>query len=98
MSTNYRIKAKAQKDLDEIFLYTRKNYGLDKAEIYVQNILNTFKILGDEPAMAPLDDELSKDLRKFPIQKHIVFYRIRKNYIDIIRVLHQKMDIKSKIE
>ena len=37
-------------------------------------------------------NEIYKDAKSFPVEKHIVFYRVSDNGIDVARILHQRMD------
>jgi|TARA_B110000238_G_C16123711_1_gene438257 toxin ParE1/3/4 len=34
--------------------------------------------------------------RSFPVEKHIVFYQINDNGIDVARILHQRMDLSKR--
>jgi len=35
--------------------------------------------------------------RKLPVKGHIIFYRLKANTIEIIRVLHKRMDIGTNL-
>ena len=48
--------------------------------------------LAQYPDFGRQRDELYTGARSFPIEKHIVFYRIVNDGIEIARILHQRMD------
>tara|TARA_R110001592_G_scaffold160768_2_gene393096 strand:- start:3552 stop:3719 length:168 start_codon:yes stop_codon:yes gene_type:complete len=37
--------------------------------------------------------DIYNSARSFPIEKHIVFYQVSDNGIDVARILHQRMDL-----
>lgn len=40
--------------------------------------------------------EINKEIRRFFIQKYVIFYRIEKNEIELLRILHQKSNYNQK--
>lgn len=40
--------------------------------------------------------ELDKQIRRFFIQKYVIFYRIEKDEIELLRILHQKSNYNQK--
>ena len=61
----------------------------------------TMRELAANPALAGLwesDDPALKDIRVRPIRgfkRHLIFYRVRKGRIEILRVLHAAQDIEN---
>lgn len=51
-----------------------------------------FSTLADNPEMGKRCDYIRNGYYKFPIGKHIIFYRRHVENITVIRVLHQSMD------
>lgn len=41
--------------------------------------------------------ELNEKIRRFFVQKYVIFYIIEKNEIEILRILHQKSNYYKKI-
>ena len=37
--------------------------------------------------------EIYHGARSFPVEKHIVFYQVSEEGIDVARILHQRMDL-----
>jgi len=46
----------------------------------------------DNPYIGKARPEIKKDLRSLQIQKHLIFYRVDTEYIDIVGILHSLMD------
>ncbi|MBL4744606.1 MAG: type II toxin-antitoxin system RelE/ParE family toxin [Cycloclasticus sp.] len=60
--------------------------------MYAQSIEAALIKLTQYPEFGRQRDELYKKARSFPIEKHIVFYKISDTGIDIARILHQHID------
>lgn len=82
----------AQNDLKEIYQYGRRNWSSAKSESYLNEIKNQMWMLTQQPLIGIDRSELSKEIRSLMINSHTVFYRVRANNIEIIRVLHNRQD------
>jgi toxin ParE1/3/4 len=49
------------------------------------------------PLTGILRDDLAGDLRCFPVQAYLVFYRPNRNGIELIRVFHHAQDIRPEM-
>jgi toxin ParE1/3/4 len=54
--------------------------------------------LADNPELGKCRDELYKGLRVYPSGKHLVFYLIMENGIDVVRILHGSMDVQRHLK
>ena len=89
----YELSQEADKDLDEIFDYTEAEFGFDQAVAYINQFDVIFGKLLDNPEIGKKRDEIKPGLRSFPKAEHIVFYRILKDRLRIVRVLHVSRDL-----
>ncbi|MGR6981005.1 type II toxin-antitoxin system RelE/ParE family toxin [Testudinibacter sp. P27/CKL/0425] len=89
----YKFSALSFKDLDKIYDYTYENFGIVQAESYVTELESTVKMLSEAPLIGKRCSIGSK-LMRFPHSQHTIFYRIRKNGIFVVRILHQQMEAK----
>lgn len=91
---DYILSKKAQEDLLKIWFYTVENWSGKQAEIYYNNLIQSFEYIADNPDIAGRSyEEVRPNYRGVSSGKHIVFYRKLKNgKIRIIRILHEKMD------
>ncbi len=78
-------------DIDGVWDYTAKTWGLDQADHYTDDIRDTCDALA-----AGLKQGRAVDVRdgylKYAVGKHFVFFVRASNGIAVIRVLHQQMD------
>lgn len=89
----YELSQEADKDLEDIFDYTVEKFGLDQAIAYVNSFDAIFDSLSSNPQLGRERNEIRPELRSIVKESHIIFYRIMKNSIRIIRILHASRDV-----
>jgi len=87
------FRPRASADIDEIWEYTARHWGIDQANRYVQQIRDVVTKLGENPNLGRACDEIRNGHFKILAGSHIIIYRNVEEGIGIIRVLHQRMDI-----
>ena len=86
-------------DLEGIWQYTCRTWSEIQADTYYALLTDTFLTLSENPALGKRYDEISDGLLGMRVGQHILFYRQSKpNQIQIIRILHIRMDLRSKIK
>jgi len=94
----YRITNKAIIDLEDIWNYTVETWSERQADLYYEMLIGFCQHIADNPACGKSYDEIAEDLCGFIANKHIIFYRkVPQNEIEIVRILHGRMDLKSRI-
>jgi toxin ParE1/3/4 len=88
----YRLSPLAEEDLYKIISTTMNLWGNEQAKVYAQNIDAALIKLAQYPDFGRERNEIYQDAKSFPIEKHIVFYQVSDNGIDVARILHQRMD------
>lgn len=94
--TGYVLSVDADIDLNDIFDYTELEHGFDQAINYLIALELLFKKLVVNPEIGHQRDEIKVGLYSITEQSHVVFYRILKNHIHIVRVLHGRKDIPNQ--
>lgn len=89
----YGLSPEAENDLEEIFDYTFKEYGLDQAVYYHNSITDLIESLPVNPKIGKGRNEIREELYSIVHGKHIIFYRILPNRIWVIRILHGSRDL-----
>lgn len=89
----FELSLPAEKDLEDVFSYTDEEYGSDQAIKYLTELDDVFQQLVENPELGRERNEIKKGLRSFPKNKHVVFYRILKEHIRIVRILHGNRDL-----
>jgi len=90
---NYRLSPLAEEDLYKILSTTIESWGSKQAEQYAQSIDAALLKLAQYPDFGRERNEICKGAKSFPVEKHIVFYQVSDNGIDVARILHQRMDL-----
>lgn len=94
----YRFTKKALNDLVEIWDYSVEEWSKSQAEKYYNLIMASCLDLANNPQLGKPYDILIKDVLGYKCGQHIIFYReILNNEVEIERVSHGMMDLKSKI-
>lgn len=94
----YRLSPEADNDIEDIFDYTEFEYGLQKAIEYTTQFHTVFIELSQSLELGRTRDEIKIGLRSRIKNKHVIFYRILKDHIRIVRVLHSRSDIPNFLD
>ncbi len=95
--TSVRLSPRAQADLIEIWRYTETRWGADLAESYIQDIRQVIERAAVNPTQGRACDEIRAGYRRLTARSHLVFYRPVPASIEVIRILHQRMDIDRQL-
>ncbi len=95
----YILTNKAVKDLSDIWNYTFDNWSERQADEYYRMLLNNCQLIAGNPDIGKKYDIVLDNLLGYKIGRHIIFYTIEsENQILIIRILHERMDLKNRIK
>lgn len=77
----------------KIAAYTLEQWGETQRYAYICELFDAFSHLADAPEIAIKIDNIRDGYRKFPQVSHVIYFRDSDTYgIEIIRVLHKRMD------
>ena len=95
----YHLTNKAVEDLSDIWEYTVDTWSERQADDYYNMLIASFQKITENPQLFGLKyEEIAEGLHGYRANKHIIFYRILADEdILIIRILHQRMDLKHRI-
>jgi toxin ParE1/3/4 len=98
MTGRFVLTPRARADLDEIWDYTADRWGPDQAESYIRQLWKAITAVPDSPALGKECAEVRRGYRKYPAGSHVLFYRLAPSYgIDVVRILHERMDYERLI-
>ncbi len=95
---SYKLTREAKNDLIAMGSYTFRKWGENKAKEYHYKIQQQFESLLSNPEKGRVRYDLGNGCRTIPIAKHIIIYRINGSNIEILRILHQSMDVENYLE
>jgi toxin ParE1/3/4 len=92
------LTQKARDDLLAIGRYTRKQWGKAQQKRYLTLLDSVFHDLADKPGLGRACDDIREGYFKYGAGKHVIFYRhTGKERIEIVRILHGRMDIEQHL-
>lgn len=92
------LSGPARRDYAGIVEWTSQSFGARQAHVYEIKLRTTLKRLSSDPRTAPSKsrEELGpgyRTLRMADPGRHLILYRIEKDYVSMLRILHDSMDI-----
>ena len=96
---NFTISRKAGRDLEQIWLYTYEKWSVEQADRYFNLIMDEIAYLANNPESGKDFGKVRKGYFRSKIKSHLIFYKInrKREEIEIIRILHQRMDIEARL-
>ncbi|WKD86893.1 Toxin ParE1 [Polaribacter huanghezhanensis] len=95
---NYQLTNKAVADLSKIWEYTFEVWSEKQADKYYDGIISYCEEIAENPEIRKNYEGISKQLLGIKTNRHIIFYRtLNKDYVEITRILHERMDLKKRI-
>lgn len=95
----YQLTNLAVQDLSDIWNYTFDNWSEQQADSYHEQLVKAFESLASNSDHGRNYDGIRTDLYGFRINRHIIFYRIISNeLVEITRIIHERMDLKSRLK
>jgi toxin ParE1/3/4 len=93
----YVLSPRAQKDIDDIWEYTVEHWNVRQAEIYLRQIRRAIETVAAEPNIARSCADIRPGYWKYPEGSHVLFFRITDKGINVVRVLHSRMDFERHL-
>ena len=95
----YKISEKAIEDINSIWVYTAENWSKIQADRYYNLIFDEIEFIAENFESGKDVNAVRKGYRYSKVKSHLLFYKKSKDgMIEIIRVLHQRMDIESRLK
>jgi len=94
----YKLTNKAVEDLSKIWDYTFEVWSEKQADKYYDGLISTCQEIAENPDLGKNYEGISKQLLGIKANRHIIFYRtLNESYVEITRILHERMDLKNRI-
>ncbi|MEJ7627106.1 MAG: type II toxin-antitoxin system RelE/ParE family toxin [Ferruginibacter sp.] len=91
------ILDEAIQDLEEIWFYTFSTWSQEQADRYHSLITKEIEFLAKKPESEKILNHLRKGYRSSKVKLHYLFYRFTLKEIEIVRILHENMDIPNRL-
>ena len=100
MSKNkYRISEQAIDDLNDIWIYSFHKWSKEQADRYYDLIIEDIEFIAENYLIGKSAEQTRKNYRVTKIKSHLIFYRkVENEIVEIVRILHQRIDIKKRLK
>lgn len=89
---SFRLTPAARADLSSIWDYTEERWDARQAETYIRELHAAMERIAEDPTRGRTCDDIRAGYRKYAIGSHLIFYVAADDGVDVVRVLHQRMD------
>lgn len=83
---------RAQTDIEEVWEYTLSRWGVDQAEVYIRQLQTAIEAVAVDPGRGRPCDDVRAGYYRLAVGSHVLFYRLTNSEVDIVRILHRRMD------
>jgi toxin ParE1/3/4 len=97
MRDHFVLSPRAQTDLEDIWDYTADRWGLEQAETYTRQLWKHITAMVGKPSLGKECSEVRRGYWKYASGAHVLFYRVTPDGVDIVRILHERMDYERHI-
>lgn len=88
----FRLTPLAERDLEDIWYFTVDTWSSEQAEKYHAGLLHAFRELASGN-IEGREVDVRRGYWKYPVGSHFVFYRTQPVGIEVVRVLHKRMNV-----
>jgi toxin ParE1/3/4 len=94
----FKLTNKAVEDLSKIWDYTFEVWSERQADKYYESLISDCQEIANNPDLGKKYEGITENLLGMKTNRHIIFYRtLNENYVEITRILHERMDLKKRI-
>jgi len=90
-----RLSLLANRDVSSILLYTEQHWGRQQRQRHRARLREGLTSIGENPLLGKRIESSPSGLRRYPIDEHIIFYRVQANFVEIVRILHHRLDVSN---
>jgi len=90
---NYLLSQEAEDDLVEVYDRSLDDWGEAQADKYLDGLYAAFAALSIRPLAGRVRPEVGVAVRSRLYGSHVIFYMVRTERVDILRILHQARDL-----
>jgi toxin ParE1/3/4 len=88
-----RFTPAAKEQLKSIWQYAFETWGEQKADAYLAEIEAKLNVIAENPARERERPEIKPGYHSIKVNRHIIFCLLGKEHIDVIGILHERMDV-----
>jgi toxin ParE1/3/4 len=90
--SHHVLSPKARADLEDIWDFTVERWGIAQAELYLRSLQSAIELVANQPQLEQSAEAVRAGYFKFAAGSHVLFFRMHLAGIDVVRILHGRMD------
>ena len=97
----WQISGRAKRDLADIRRFTLEKLGSQKAEAYLNNLLEKIRLVAERPSIGidcSKSLNLGRGIHSIIHVSHIIYYAVLETHISVVAILHQSMVPKNHLQ
>jgi len=67
-------------------------------QLFCRTIFDEIAFICKHPKTGKQMDEVGKNYRAAKVKSHLIFYKVENDIVQIVRILHERMDIKNRLD
>ena len=87
----YQLVPKAKNDMEAVWLYSLRRWGVQQTERYIDDLTEAFEFLAENSQAGVACEHIRVGYRKHSVIRHVVYYRETNYGIEVVRILHDCM-------
>jgi toxin ParE1/3/4 len=91
------LTIQARQDFEEILIHSLGQWGEVQRDRYALAINQALTVLGDNPQIGRAREDLPPGYRAFPVEQHIILYRVTTRAVSVARIIHGRMDVQRAL-
>ena len=92
------ISEKALEDLNNIWIFTAEKWSIEQADRYYNLIMDEIEFVAENFETMKDFENVRRNYRYSKVKSHLIFCKLIENTeLEVVRILHEKMDIKNRI-
>lgn len=97
--SKFKFSNEAVKDLEEIWVYTKQIWSIEQADRYYDLIIDEVEFISKNPNLGRDINYVKEGYRSTKVKSHVIFYKLDESGgILIVRILHQRMDVETRMK
>lgn len=88
----YRLSPRATADLDEIWRFSAESWSIERADLYIDEMVRIFELIAAMPMLAREHREFDPPVRIHVHESHLIIYEAAEDHVSIIRLLGGRQD------
>ena len=92
----FTLTPDAEDDLNDIWLYTYKEWGEKQADTYLDKLGATFQNISDGEVISKSHHSINPDLETVHCEHHFIFF-LKWEAPVVIAIFHERMDLMNRL-